>query len=86
MKSDHSFNLGDVAKCKITGFKGAIVAITNWLNGCVRITLQPEKLENGKPVEAITFDVEQLEIVKAGKHSVSQPSGGPCDDHRALSR
>lgn len=85
MKTETSLNLGDVVKDTITGFKGVIVARTDWLNGCVRMTVQPSKLEAGKIVDSVTFDVEQLELVHA-KHKPSSRSGGPCDDQKALSR
>lgn len=76
-------HLGDVLKDTITGFKGVAIASTNWLNGCVRVTLQPQELKDGKPIEAQTFDVEQLEIVKAAKPRATPPKGG---DRPTISR
>lgn len=52
--------LGCKAQDKITGFTGIVVCMSYWLNGCVRVTIQPEELRDGKPVEAHTFDIEQL--------------------------
>ena len=86
MKTDHGFNLGDEAKDTITGFGGVIVAITTWLNGCVRMTLQPREMKDGKPIDAITFDVEQLARINAAVAVPGTRSGGPCDDAKALSR
>lgn len=52
--------LGDIARDTITGFEGVVVARTEWLNGCWRLTLQPKKLqENGKPIDTETFDDKQ---------------------------
>lgn len=72
--------LGDIYKDTITGFKGVAVAKTEWFNGCWRITLQPQGLIEGKPIDGVTFDVEQLELVKA-KNVASKPkedrTGGP---------
>lgn len=60
--------LGDVAKDKITGFEGAVVAISYWLNSCERITLQPPSLDkDGVPLKDSTFDSPQLELV-SGKN------------------
>lgn len=52
--------LGAVAKDKITGFEGVVVARTEWLNGCARLCIQPQALHEGKPVEDHTFDENQL--------------------------
>jgi len=60
MNARPNVNLGDIAEDIVTGFKGTVVAVTNWLNGCQRVTLQPNELKDGKPVESYTFDVEQI--------------------------
>jgi len=60
--------LGDRIKDKITGLKGICVCVTTWLNGCVRVGLQPEELSLGKPAEVVYYDAEQTELVKAGVH------------------
>ena len=70
--------LGDTAQDRITGLKGIVVAITTWLNGCKRITIQPQKLHKDKPVESSCFDAEQVELVEEKTlASDSPPSGGP---------
>lgn len=68
-------NLGDVAKDTITGFAGVVIAKTEWLNGCVRLTLQSKEMKDGKPIDSQTFDIEQLEFVKA-KARVASNTGG----------
>jgi len=75
--------LGQLVKDRITGFEGIVIAITNWLYGCNRITIQPRELKDGKPVEAQSFDVQQLEIIddkpmsmKTSKMATTKP-GGP---------
>lgn len=61
-----SVNLGDRVKDRISGFQGIAVARTEWLYGCVRITIQPEKsAKDGKPLENNTFDEPQCEVLKA---------------------
>jgi hypothetical protein len=57
--------LGDKARDTITGFTGICVAKTEWLHGCTRVTLQPDKIgKDGKIPESHTFDEPQLEPVK----------------------
>jgi len=74
---DDTLKLGDKAKDQISGFTGTIVAITEWLNGCRRITIQPSSLHEGKPVENSTFDAEQVEKVSTGPRLSAIRSGGP---------
>jgi len=72
--------LGDKAKDKITGFKGTVIGITSWMNGCTRIGIQCETLKDGKPLEPEWFDVEQIEIIKSKQVSKRKKSGGPMPD------
>lgn len=77
------FALGDVVEDTVTAFRGVVVAKTRWLNGCIRITVQPQELKDGKPIDALGFDVEQLELVrrKAAKAKpLAQATGGPMPD------
>jgi len=72
--------LGDRAKDKISGFKGIVIARTVWLNGCVRITIQPEACnKDGSVIENQTFDVHQMELVKSDALEAARESrtGGP---------
>lgn len=71
-----TLGVGDLARDSITGFRGVVVAMTYWLNGCVRVTLQPKALHEGVPVEPSTFDVEQVELVKA-RPTQRRATGGP---------
>jgi len=74
-----TINLGDEAKDAVTGFSGIATARTVWLNGCVRVSLQPRKLDkDGKVQEALTFDEPQLVLVKAGAVPCGpRDTGGP---------
>jgi len=58
---------GDLVKDKITGFEGIVVARTEWLYQCVRISVQPQSLHDGKPIDCQTFDEEQLEVLEERK-------------------
>jgi hypothetical protein len=80
MKSKQ-LQLGDKVKDKITGFEGIATSRTVYINGCVRIGIQPVKLsKEGKTQEADYFDEGQIEIIKAGVIPVEPelfPTGGP---------
>lgn len=75
--------LGDRAKCKITGLTGIVTCMSTWLNGCVRIGIQPEEAKDGKVLDAVFFDVGQVELVKKSIHKpvilhpVPAPAPGP---------
>lgn len=58
-----NIELGDRVKDKITGFTGIVVCVSKWLNGCVRLVVQPEKLDKGRVGMSETFDEEQLDMV-----------------------
>jgi hypothetical protein len=70
-------NVGDVVRDTVTGFEGMAVAITKWLHGCMRITVQPQKLHDGKPIEPQTFDAPQIVLVNPRKHTALRSTGGP---------
>ncbi len=72
-----TIKIGDTARDSVTGFEGMVVALTQWLHGCTRVTLQPQKLHDGKPIEAITFDLPQLVLVRAKDHQPLRKTGGP---------
>jgi hypothetical protein len=73
-----TINLGDKVKDKISGFTGIAWGRYEYLNGCVRIDVHPEKLnKDGTRIEGSVFDIEQLDLVKAAKVRVSRPGGGP---------
>lgn len=72
--------LGDVARDSITGYQGVVIARTEWLNGCWRIVIQAQELKDGKPIEAQTFDIEQLVLVQKRGHVAKKDTGGPRPD------
>jgi len=77
-KSKSTIKLGDKARDTISGFEGVVTCISDWLNGCRRVTIQPEKLHDGKPIDNCCFDIEQLEkVVKAKPRKVTK-TGGPA--------
>ena len=60
-----------------SGFKGIAVANHTYINGCVRITVQPKVKKDGTLPEEKTFDEPQLKVVKNKKISGKNDSGGP---------
>lgn len=68
--------LGDEVTDLVSGFRGVAVARTTWLNGCVRVMLQPKVGKDRKVPAAETFDVEQLEVVKTATVPVVPVIGG----------
>ena len=74
-------SLGDIVKDSINGYKGTVIAIADWLNGCRRVVIQSSKLkDDGAPVENYTVDVEQLVMVKPKPRERIPLHGGPRID------
>ena len=82
--------LGKKAVDKITGIEGTVVNIAYWMNGCVRLQLQPYgQTGDGKPKDAIVVDQQDAELVPAPKKLAAGkkkgdrlPTGGPTDIRR----
>jgi hypothetical protein len=55
--------LGDIARDRITGFEGVLVAHTRHLTNVDRWTIHPREVKDGKPVAGRSFDVGLLEYV-----------------------
>jgi hypothetical protein len=79
--------LGDKVKDPITGVCGIVIARTIWMYGCVRITVQPQELKDGRPVENCTIDEPQLEVVERAAikdipewREPARPAAGPRPD------
>lgn len=74
-----NLSLGCTAKDRISGFSGIVIAITEWLNGCQRITLAPQSISaDGKLLDNQTFDAEQVEVVTLTEFVSTKPHGGPA--------
>lgn len=72
-----NIELGDIARDKITGFTGVVIAKTSWLHGCNRFTLCPRGLKDGKPIDSHSFDEPQLSVVSRGEFTQHRETGGP---------
>lgn len=55
--------LGQRVRDRISGLEGVVIARTEWLYGCARITVQPQDTKDGKPAETYTLDEPQIEIL-----------------------
>ena len=61
-----AIRLGDKVRDTISGFEGIAVARTEWLTGCVRWMIEPDKLDKEKKVQGcVEFDESRLVVVKA---------------------
>jgi hypothetical protein len=61
--------LGDRVRDRVTGLSGIVYGITDWLNGCQRISIQPEEIKDGKPVEMSVIDVQDIIIINKQVHT-----------------
>lgn len=55
--------LGVLARDLISGYEGVVTARVEWYYGCLRYSLQAPGLKDGKPIEEIQIDEDQLKIL-----------------------
>ena len=61
---DKEIELGDLARCKISGFVGTIVSITHNLYGSPTVSLAPNKLDfSDQILPGWTMSIEQVEVI-----------------------
>jgi len=78
----NDIKLGQLVRDTLTGFEGVAVARTEWLFGCVRVTVQPKALDDkGVPIQNQCFDEAQLDVAPP-----ADSIGGDRDDSTAVSR
>lgn len=67
---------GVEVKDVVSGFSGVVLCITEWWNGCLRLSVYPRGLDDkGEMLKAQTFDMEQLEYVGPGLTSQFRDDG-----------
>jgi len=59
----HTIQLGQKVRDRISGLQGIAVAVTDWLHGPRRVTIQPQSMHDGKAVDPQTFDEANCEIL-----------------------
>lgn len=73
--------LGSKVRDTLTGFTGIATGRAEFLYGCVKIQITPDKLVGGKPVDPELFDEQRVEVIQVRKPRVSKDSsarsGGP---------
>jgi len=73
-----TIELGDEVIDKITGFKGIVVAKTEYINGCIQYEVQPKIDKDGKIPESTNIDKETIELVVPKKKIIQRSKfGGP---------
>lgn len=72
-----TIQLGQKVRDSITGLEGIVVCRAEWLYGCVRITVQPQEVKDGKPVDMYTFDEPQAVVLEASGQGEVEPNHGP---------
>jgi len=80
MKKETKVELGDIVQDPISDLTGTVVAITEWLVGCRRITIQP-KAKKGEVVYPDSFNMDEpiAKIIKRAKpkKEIKKNTGGP---------
>jgi hypothetical protein len=69
--------LGDKVRDRVTGATGIATGIAEYLYGCRRISVQPVRLDKGKPVEGQWFDEPSLIVLVPAKKPNVLSGGGP---------
>ena len=77
------FRQGDLVEDIITGFKGRVIARSEWLNGCMQYVVKPPIDKDGKRLDGEWIDEDQLRLVDSTNPMVRKsPSGGPQEGQR----
>lgn len=58
--------IGDKIKDVISGAEGIVVARTEWMYGCIRLTCSPQTLKDGVPAANFTVDEPQAIVLEHG--------------------
>ena len=77
---------GQRVRDTISGFDGIVTGRTEYLNGCVQVYVEPDRLDkDGKRIKGVWFDESQVEPVAARTArttstralAAADPPGGP---------
>lgn len=70
--------LGDQVKDSVTGFKGVVTAIAEYLTGCKQFLVQPPvEKKSAHYVDGRWIDEDRLAVTKASAVSISVERNGP---------
>ena len=76
------FGLGARVRDRVHGLAGVVAARHEYLNGCVRYTVE---WRTGEPLNEVTFDEQQLEVIPGEAPREPRGTGGPRDTPAAPS-
>ncbi len=78
----NDIHLRDEVEDTITGFKGTVIARSDWLNGCTQFAVKPRVNKAGEEMDAQWIDWQQLKVTKAftPKKKPVRAVGGPMKD------
>ena len=77
-----AIELGDRVRDKITGFKGIVTGITQWLYGCTRIVILKEKVERDGKAQEMCIDEPQAELIQKAVVKRAVPESAPAEERR----
>jgi hypothetical protein len=69
--------LAAIVRDRVSGLEGLVIARTEWLYGCVRISIQPYGAHDGKPIESFTIDEPQCVLVREDEERFVEARHGP---------
>jgi hypothetical protein len=69
--------LGKLVRDKVSGMSGIATSRTTFLNGCIRIAVQPKIDKDEKLPDEKWFDEDQIEIIGEGISMPEKKVGGP---------
>ena len=71
----NKIELGDKVKDEVSGIEGIVVGITQFIHGCLRVTIAPQAKKGEKePPETFTADLPQCKLVKKSVVSTTAPA------------
>lgn len=82
----NNVGLGDEVEDLVSGFKGVVVCLSQWINGCVRVVVQPKVDEKGAMLEAQHFDAPTLKVLKRKKVDMPEETRKTGGSKPAFSR
>lgn len=71
--------LGKKVRDKISGYEGIAIGRTEFLNGCIRVGIQPKLDKNGALLDTVWFDEVQIEVLGEGPHMPRHWSNQPVE-------
>lgn len=80
MNSTNRIQLGAMVRDELSGLEGKVVAITDWLHGCQRISIQPIGNKDGKPYETFSVDEPQVVVLSESEAEPAAPRHGDRAD------